>query len=170
MIGSRPAGHRNATSAQSIAGTISSAFITGIAAIIAVELGLKVWVMLVGVLAYSSRSRGIGAAVVNYTCLVFGLVLGTLSSLIIPVLKPQLGTFDVPTLVAVNTSLILCMRRLPVLNNLLCYILGLTVIIANGEAPDLVVLASLAATTIIGTLAAWAAEMMQLRIAGLTSA
>lgn len=145
-------------------GTAVSAGITGCAALIAVGAGLEVWIMLLGLLAYSSRGASTRDGAANYLCLLLGLVLGMVAETATEALEPRLGGLATPVVVAMTTCVILPLRHAPVINNPTCFFLGLTAVIASGAIPGVSAYVLLAATSAIGAIAGWATESAQARL------
>jgi hypothetical protein len=135
------------------------------AAAASLTVGLPVWTMFIGWVAFFSRGHGLRDGVINYSSVVAGIVLGMIAATAIAALGPSLGKMALPTVVFVVAMVVVSLRAVPVMNNILAYFLGLIAFFAAHLEPSLDALLRLGGASAIGSVAAWASLKMQQRVA-----
>lgn len=140
----------------------------------AVVLELPVWAMFIGWISFFTRGFNFKAGLINLGCVLIGLSLGIAGAHLLGALSPHLGAYAIGAVVMVITVSALSLARLPVLNNLLGFFLGLVSYFASHLPPTPGSFASLSLAAAIGATAgflahAWAHRVNATRAAGSTS-
>ncbi|WP_342051373.1 MULTISPECIES: DUF1097 domain-containing protein [unclassified Cupriavidus] len=133
------------------------AFVAASAAYTSVLLTLPTWAMFMGWVSYFTRRPSILEGLRSLGCVVAGLCLGAIATMLIGGGLPILGRFAFPLVVFCVAFLVLGTRALPHFNNLLGYFIGLITFFAShlpAEPESVVMLASSAS---LGSIAGWAA-------------
>ena len=135
------------------------------AAALSMWVGLPVWAMFVGWVAFFSRGHSMRDGLINYGCVVAGIGFGMAAAISITALSPLLGKLALPAVVFTVAMVVVSLRVLPRMNNLLAYFLGLITFFAAHLEPSLETAVRLSASAAIGSMAAWASLNMQHRVA-----
>lgn len=143
--------------------TVTAAFVAAAAAGLSLVLAIAPWAMFMGWIAYFTRRPSAAEGLRTYICLAIGLCLGAISTLMVALLAPMLGTLALPAVVLITGSVVIATRGLPLLNNLLGYFIGLVTFFAAHLEPALSTLAELAAATGLGSVAGWGAHTIESR-------
>ncbi|WOD08447.1 DUF1097 domain-containing protein [Marinomonas sp. GJ51-6] len=145
--------------------TFVPAMVACLASATAILLHFPVWAMFIGWIGFFTKGMNTQAAIENMTCLWLGLILGYLASLAIYSLVPTQGLMvALPSVVIVVATLVISLRGLPILNNLLCYFLGLVAWFAAHLDPKISSLGILAGSVSLGILAGLIAHMFTAKI------
>jgi hypothetical protein len=145
--------------------TAVAAATAAMAAAVSMGVGLPVWAMFVGWVAFFSRGHSMRDGLINYGCVVAGIGFGTAAAVSITALSPLLGTLALPTMVFTIAMIVVSLRARPRMNNVLAYFLGLITFFAAHQEPSLDTAVRLSAAAAIGSIAAWASLKMQHRVA-----
>lgn len=105
--------------------TVMESIVTAGAAITAVLIGMEIWTMFVGWIAYFTRELGFRNGLVNLGCVVIGLVLGAGAATTLGTLGGQPSVAAQAAVVLGVALIVLSLRFLPIFNNLLGLFLGL---------------------------------------------
>lgn len=139
-----------------LATTLIAAATAAAASAASLALGLPVWAMFIGWIAFFTRGLSTRSAFENISCVALGLIIGACAALSIPVLAAMVGPgAALPLVVFVVALLVVSLRGIPVMNNLLGYFLGLVAWFAAHMEPSFDSLAMLLIASSIGTLAGW---------------
>lgn len=144
--------------------TTVAATTAGMAAGLSATLALPVWAMFIGWVAFYTRGLTARDGVVNVLCVVLGLMVGMAAAMGLGALGPILGALALPLVVFTVALVVVSLRAAPVVNNILCYFLGLIAFFAAHLQPSLGAFAELASAVFLGSLAAWTAHALQQRI------
>ncbi|UUZ78065.1 DUF1097 domain-containing protein [Polaromonas sp. P1(28)-13] len=144
--------------------TVAAAVTAAAAAGLSATLALPVWAMFIGWVAFFTRGITARDGIVNALCVALGLGFGMAAALGLGALGPALGALALPLVVFAVAVVVVSLRAAPVLNNILCYFLGLIAFFASHLPPSLAAFAGLASAVVLGSLAAWTAHAMQHRI------
>jgi len=125
---------------------------------------VPVWAMFVGWIAYFTRGLTLRQGVVNFACVLVGIAVGLAAVATMQVLAPQLGEFTLPAVVFAVAVLVLSLRHLPVLDNLLCFFLGLVAYFASHLAPGWIAFAELGIAAAVGSVAAYLASLLHRQV------
>ena len=125
------------------------------AAGLSATLALPVWAMFIGWVAFFTRGITARDGAVNAVCVALGLGFG---------MAAALGALALPLVVFAVAVVVVSLRAAPVLDNILCYFLGLIAFFASHQPPSLAAFAGLASAVVLGSLAAWTAHALQQRI------
>jgi hypothetical protein len=125
---------------------------------------VPVWAMFVGWIAYFTRGLTLRQGAINFACVLVGIAVGLAAGATMQGLTPQLGVFTLPAVVFAVAAVVLSLRHLPVLNNLLCFFLGLVAYFASHLAPGWTAFAELGIATGIGTAAAYLASLLHQQV------
>lgn len=147
------------------AGAIAGSVAAG-AAFLSTLVGVPVWAMFMGWVAYFTRGHSAREGLLNYLCLALGLLVRLAAAVALRSLGPLLSTFTLPIVVFCVGLLVVSLRALPRLNNLPSYFLGVITVFAAHTVPTLKTLAELGSAAAIGSLAAWLASFIQAKTAG----
>ncbi|MDF0733090.1 DUF1097 domain-containing protein [Pseudomonas entomophila] len=148
--------HSSASPRAYLAITLVAAVTAALASASALALGVPVWAMFIGWIAFFSRGLTTRSTLENLGCVWLGLTLGAVAASVIGLLAPTLGPLlAVPLVVFTVAVLVVGLRGLPVLNNLLGYFLGLVAWFAAHLEPSLESLAHLAGAGTLGSAAGW---------------
>lgn len=133
--------------------TFVPAMVACLASAIAIFLDFPAWAMFVGWIGFFTKGMNTQAAIENMTCLWLGLILGCLASVAIYSLTPTQGLIvALPSVVIVVASLVIALRGLPILNNILCYFLGMVTWFAAHLDPKMANIGILAGSVSLGFL------------------
>lgn len=130
----------------------------------AMVFDVPVWAMFVGWIAYFTRGLTLRQGVVNFACVLVGIAVGLAAGATMQVLAPQLGVFTLPAVVFAVAVLVLSLRHLPVLDNLLCFFLGLVAYFASHLAPGWTAFAELGIAAAVGSVAAYLASLLHRQV------
>jgi hypothetical protein len=97
--------------------------------------------------------------------LLLGLGVGVVAVLAVGALLPRFGALTFPAVVFVVACVVASLRAAPIVNNVLCYFLGLIGLFAAHVPPTLSAVARLAAAGTLGAVAAAVCRAMQQRLA-----
>ncbi|MEB2621132.1 DUF1097 domain-containing protein [Pseudomonas sp. YuFO8] len=135
------------------------------AAATSLSVGLPVWAMFIGWVAFFSRGHSGRDGLINYASVLAGLVIGMVAATAIAWLSPSIGKSALPLVVFVVAMMVVSLRAVPVMNNVLAYFLGLIAFFAAHLEPSLDAVLRLGGASAIGSAAAWASLKVQQRIA-----
>lgn len=135
------------------------------AAAASLTMGLPVWAMFIGWVAFFSRGHSVRDGLINYSGVLAGIVFGMIAAAAITALSPFVGKMALPMVVFVVAMVVVSLRALPILNNLLAYFLGLIAFFAAHLEPSLDTLMRLGGASAIGSVAAWISFKIQQRVA-----
>jgi hypothetical protein len=145
--------------------TAIAAVTAAAAAAASLAFTLPVWAMFIGWVAFFSRGGSSARdGLLNWACVVLGVVFGIGAALAIGGLSPALGAMALPTVVFVVAMVVVSLRAFKPLNNLQGYFLGLIAYFASHLAPSIGTLAMLSAATAIGSAAGWISHAIQHRM------
>lgn len=125
---------------------------------------VPVWAMFVGWIAYFTRGLTLRQGAINFACVQVGIAVGLAAGATMEGLTPQLGVFTLPAVVFAVSAVVLSLRHLPVLNNLLCFFLGLVAYFASHLALGWTAFAELGIATGVGTAAAYLASLLHQQV------
>jgi hypothetical protein len=144
--------------------TLAESTVAALAATVsAMVFEVPVWAMFVGWIGYFTRGLTLGQGAINFACVLVGIVVGLAAGMATQVLTPQLGMFTLPVVVFAVATVVLSLRQLPVLNNLLCFFLGLVAYFASHLPPAWTAFAELGIAAGLGTVAAHLASLLHRR-------
>jgi len=141
--------------------TAAAAVVAACASAAALALGLPVWAMFVGWVAFHTRGVTLRDGMFNMVCVSAGVLFGKAAAVGIALLSPVLGAAAMPAAVLVVASVVVSLRGVSRINNLPCYFLGLISFFALHQPPSLSVFATLAGAAALGSVAAWLAHQLQ---------
>ncbi len=163
--------HNRSGSAARVNGLLQFNSVTAVAAITAAAaaalslwIGLPVWAMFIGWVAFFSRGHSLRDGFINYGAVVAGVGLGMVAALSIAALSPLLGKLALPAVVFAIAMTVVSLRAVPVMNNVMAYFLGLITFFAAHLEPSLDTALRLTGAPAIGSIAAWASLKMQQRV------
>ncbi|MGH8832407.1 MAG: DUF1097 domain-containing protein [Polaromonas sp.] len=145
--------------------TATAAVTAAVAAGLSATLALPVWAMFIGWVAFFTRGLSARDGAVNALCVALGLVAGMAAALGLKAFVPSLGALALPLVVFIVAVVVVSLRAAPLLNNILCYFLGLIAFFASHLQPALPAFAALASAVGLGSVAAWTAHTVQHRMA-----
>lgn len=141
--------------------TFAEALVTMAAATLAVLLGLPIWAMFIGWIAYFTRGLDLRHGVVNLGCVAIGLGLGAGAASLLGWLGRPPGVAEQALVVFGVALVVLSLRFLPLFNNLLGFFLGLVAWFAAHRPPGIAAWAMLLLAASLGTAAGWSAHRLQ---------
>ena len=145
--------------------TAAAAVVAAAASSMALILGLPVWAMFVGWVAFYTRGATARDGGVNLVCVGLGVLIGKGAALAIGALSPMVGAAAaLPSVVLLVALIVVSLRGVPRINNLLCYFLGLIAFFAAHQPPSLALFATLVGAAALGSAAAWLAHALQRRV------
>lgn len=144
-----------------VAFSVAAAVTAAAAAASSLFLGLPVWAMFVGWVAFFTRGLTTRDGVVNLACVWLGVAVGIAAAMAIGMLDASLGMFALPAVVFMVALVVVSLRAVPVLNNLLCYFLGLITFFAAHMEPALDSLMHLGSASTLGSVAGWISMKLQ---------
>ena len=145
--------------------TAVAAVVAASAAGASLALTLPVWAMFIGWVAFYTRGATGRDGLVTLGCVLLGVALGMGAAIAIGVLRPGLGFFALPAVVFGIAMIVISLRAVPVMNNLLCYFLGLIAYFASHLEPSLEALSTLGSAPALGVFAGWTTHALQRRLA-----
>lgn len=145
--------------------TAIAALTAAAAAATSLTVGLPVWSMFIGWVAFSTRGHSARDGVINYSCVLAGICFGMLAALAVAAISPLVGKLALPAVVFVVAMGVVSLRAVPVMNNLLAYFLGLIAFFAAHLEPSVEAFTRLGGASAIGSAAAWVSLKMQQRVA-----
>lgn len=145
--------------------TVAEALVTAAAAAAVLLLGLPLWAMFVGWISYYTRGVTVRDGLLNYLCVIIGLLLGLGAAFVTQVLGPPPTFFEQVVVIFGVALVVLSLRFLPGANNLLAFFLGLVTFFAAHAEPTFVALLPLAGAAAIGAIAGAAAHTLGSRLA-----
>nr|WP_315428386.1 DUF1097 domain-containing protein [uncultured Albidiferax sp.] len=144
---------------------------TGVAAIAAATaaslssaLALPVWAMFIGWVAFFTRGLTLKDGLANLACVWFGIAVGMGAAMAIGALTPAWGLLALPAVVFLVAVLVVSLRAVPVLNNILCYFLGLIAYFASHLPPSQGTFVLLGLAVALGSIAGLVALQLQNRL------
>jgi hypothetical protein len=141
--------------------TVIASTMACIGSVVALFFLLPVWTMFIGWIAFFSRGLTFRFAIENLSCLVIGLVLGCIASIAIHSLVPIIGiTVALPAVVFGIAIVVVSLRGLPILNNLVCYFLGLVTWFGAHLEPEVSNIMLLSYSGTIGSIAGYIAHKL----------
>ncbi|WP_054892738.1 MULTISPECIES: DUF1097 domain-containing protein [unclassified Pseudomonas] len=147
---------RHASRSSFLTVTLVAAVTAALASAVALAVQLPVWAMFIGWIAFFTRGLTTRSTLENLGCVWLGLIFGALAATSVGLLAPTFGTLlAIPLVVFVVALIVVSLRGLPVMNNLLCYFLGLVAWFAAHFEPSLESLAHMAGASTLGSLAGW---------------
>lgn len=147
---------RHASRSRFLTVTLVAAVTAALASAAALAVQLPVWAMFIGWIAFFTRGLTTRSTLENLGCVWLGLIFGALAATNVGLLAPTFGTLlAIPLVVFVVALIVVSLRGLPVMNNLLCYFLGLVAWFAAHLEPSLESLAHMAGASTLGSLAGW---------------
>jgi hypothetical protein len=149
--------------------TAVAATTAALAAFASVTLALPIWAMFLGWVAWFTRGVSVRDGLTNVACLLLGIGLGVGAAHAAGALLPTFGALTFPVVVFVVACIVVSLRAAPVVNNVLCYFLGLIGLFAAHVPPTLSAFARLAAAGTLGAVAAAVCRAAQKRLARRTS-
>lgn len=144
--------------------TAMESVVTAGAATTAVLIGVEIWAMFVGWIAYFTRGLDFRSGLVNLGCVVMGLALGAGAATTLGALGGPPSVAEQAAVVFGVALVVLSLRFLPVLNNLLGFFLGLVTWFAAHDPVSPGAFAALALAAALGSGAGWAAHRIQARL------
>jgi hypothetical protein len=144
--------------------TVSAALTAAVAAFAALSLGLPPWAMFMGWVAYYTRPTP-SDGLQTFACVVVGLALGALASVMAGSLGPAFGSAALPIVVFGVACAVISTRGLPMFNNLLGYFIGLITFFAAHQPPALETIGSHAAAIGVGFAAGLISQRVQTLVA-----
>lgn len=147
---------RHASRSSFLTVTLVAAVTAALASAAALAVELPVWAMFIGWIAFFTRGLTTRSTLENLGCVWLGLIFGALAATSVGLFAPTFGTLlAIPLVVFVVALIVVSLRGLPVMNNLLCYFLGLVAWFAAHLEPSLESLAHMAGASTLGSLAGW---------------
>jgi hypothetical protein len=128
-------------------------------------MGLPVWAMFIGWVAFFSRGHSVRDGLINYSGVLAGVIFGMIAATAIAALSPLVGKVALPMVVFIVAMGVVSLRAIPLMNNVLAYFLGLIAFFAAHLEPSLDTLMRLGGASAIGSVAAWVSLKMQQRLA-----
>jgi len=144
--------------------TSIAAVSAGVATVLSAALALPVWAMFIGWVAFYTRGVSARDGAINVICVVLGITVGMAATLALGVVGPSLGALALPSVVFVVAVVVVSLRAAPVVNNGLCYFLGLIAFFASHLQPSLLAVMELGSASALGSLAGWIAHYLQRRM------
>ncbi|GAB7533351.1 hypothetical protein PS3A_57670 [Pseudomonas sp. 3A(2025)] len=127
-------------------------------------LGMPIWAMFIGWIAFFSRGLNLRHGLINLGCVFIGLVLGIAAARTNAALEPLLGIYTITAVVMIITVVALSLAKMPVFNNLIGFFLGLAAYFASQLPPTLQSFGSLGLVACVGTVAGYLAISWQRRV------
>lgn len=151
--------------ARFILWTVIASAVAAFAAWLSAAMGLEVWVMFAGFIAWFTRPISLGGSVSAMLCLWLGVAIGALSDIATDALVPALDHVALPVVVFAVALIIVGQRHHEVLGNMLAWFLGMVTYFAAG--PDLAAafFVHLAVATAIGGAAGYSCQALNRRFA-----
>lgn len=113
------------TRAKFILWTVIASIVAAIAAWFSATLGLEVWVMFAGFIAWFTRPTTLANSLLAVLCLWLGLAIGAASGVLMGVLIPSLGQLALPLVVFIVAIVIVGLRTHKIAGNMLTWFLGM---------------------------------------------
>ena len=131
-----------------------------IATMCALLIDVPVWAMFIGWITFFTRGHSACEGIVNWGCVLGGLILGITAGLASEAMASILGTLTVIPVALVVTLVVLSLKWLPVFNNVLGYFLGTVCYFASRLPPSLSTLVDLAIALSLGVIGGFLASLM----------
>jgi hypothetical protein len=148
---------------MSVGFTATAATVAAVAAGVSSALALPVWAMFVGWVAFFTRGLNARDGVLNAICVALGVFVGMCAAIGLGVLGPLIGAMALPVVVFTVAMVVVSLRTVPLVNNILCYFLGLIGYFASHMTPSLATFVELGSAGALGSFAAWTAHSLQRR-------
>lgn len=128
-----------------------TALVAAISSVLCAHIGIPVWVMFIGWIAFVAGGMSVNSAPASFICAIVGVLLGFLGAAIIGGGAAALGG-DLALLLAVFVIVFaaLLAQHVPMLNLVVCYFIGMTTFFASGLAPGGATLATLGGGLLLG--------------------
>lgn len=149
---------------HSMAFTTIAALGATIAAVISLQLGLAPWAMFIGWVAYFTRPTSWRVGLATGLCLWLGISLGALATLVLGMMAPVLGNAAFAVIVFAIASLVVSMRKMPAINNILAWFLGLIAFFAAHPEPSMIAVLELGGAASLGILTGRLVQTAQVRL------
>lgn len=141
--------------------TFVAAGTAALASALSLAFSLPTWAMFVGWIAFFTRIQTTRAALENLGAVLVGMLIGAVAASVIPQIAPIVGPgVALPVVVFVVALTVVALRGLPMMNNLLCYFLGLVAWFAAHLEPSLDNIAHLFGASMIGSTAGWVSHTL----------
>ncbi len=144
--------------------SVAAAATAAVASVSSLAFGLPVWAMFIGWVAFFTRGMTARDGLVNFGCVALGVAIGIAAATSIGVLGASLGMFALPVVVFVVALVVVSLRAMPLMNNILCYFLGLIAFFAAHMEPALDSLVHLGSASALGSTAGWVSMKLQQRL------
>lgn len=151
--------------AKFILWTLIASLVAAFAAWLSAALGLEVWVMFSGFIAWFTRPTSLRNSLSAMLCLWLGIAIGAVSYLVTVSLVPLLDHLALPVVVFLVAVLIVGLRSRAVLGNMLAWFLGMVTYFAAEMDLAVAAFGHLALATAIGGLAGYACQTLNRRFA-----
>ncbi|WP_394832653.1 DUF1097 domain-containing protein [Pendulispora rubella] len=139
--------------------TLGESLVASAAATVSfVLLGLPVWAMFIGWIAFFTRGVDFRHGAINFACVLVGLACGMGAAVGLHALGPYLGAWTVTVVVFFVAMVVVSLRLVPIFNNLLGFFLGLVSYFASHLPPSGEAFAKLGMAAAVGSLAGWLAS------------
>lgn len=130
--------------------TLVVSLIAAVAAWGCAVLGLAVWVMFAGVVAWFAHRGSWRAGASGVVCMGLGLVAGAIAVTGVGVLAPRLGLLALPLVVFAASIVVVGLRTTRGTRNTLAWFIGLVAFLASDLHPSAPSLLDLGAATLVG--------------------
>ena len=140
--------------------TLIGACAASLSAWLVASLGLPLWVMFTGFIAWYSRPTSRRESIGSVVALWLGMLLAPGAAAATAFVAPTLGLFTLPVSVFIVTALIVGFRALPAVGNILCWFLGFVTVTAASHARVPADVMMLIAASAVGAFAAWACQAL----------
>ena len=144
--------------------TVVESLVAATAATVAILAEVPIWAMFVGWIAYFTRGLDLGNGLVNYGCVLIGVMLGLAAAAVLEALGGPPAILETAAVVFGVALVVLSLRFLPVFDNLLGFFLGLVAWFAAHLPVSAAAFATLAVAGALGSGAGWFAHRLQLRL------
>lgn len=141
--------------------TVGESLVASAAATVSfVLLGLPVWAMFIGWIAFFTRGFNFRHGAINLACVLVGLACGMAAAFGLQALGPHLGAWTITVVVFAVALVVVSLRLLPVFNNLPGFFLGLVSYFASHLPPSGATFVKLGVAAAVGSLAGWLASLV----------
>jgi len=123
---------------KNILGLAIVALVAAVSSVICARLGVPVWAMFIGWIAFVAGGMSARTAAPTFVCAIFGVILGFIGAMIIGGGAAAMGA-DLALLVGVFVIVFAALlgQFLPFANLVVCYFIGMTTFFASGLPPEL---------------------------------
>ena len=156
----KPASSASRRNAGFIAIVGITALVAAVSTALCLRVGIPVWGMFAGWIVFVTSGGGAKAGFAALGSALLGLILGMGGGVAIAASAHGLGSLAVPAVVFAIVAIAMLGQRVPLLNSVICYFIGMTVYFASALPPAPATFATLGSAMTLGVLSGLLATVL----------